>query len=198
MKNDYELSKDFWNEKYLTQQTGWDIGKASTPLIDYLSQYKSKKASVLIPGCGNAYEVDEMLKLGYKNITLIDLSPHLCEKLSKKYKEKVKIICGDFFDLNGTYDLILEQTFFCALNPSLRDQYVTKMYQLLNDGGKLIGVLFNKEFEHEGPPFGGTQKEYEQTLSKYLHIQKIEECYNSIAPRRGNEVFFIAQKKPST
>ena len=46
-----------------------------------------------------------------------------------------------FFEHNKKYDLILEQTFFCALNPALRRAYVAKVYELLNVNGKFPVIL---------------------------------------------------------
>ena len=43
--------------------------------------------------------------------------------------------------------LILEQTFFCAITPSLRLNYVMKVYRLVTDGGSLVGLLFNRTFD---------------------------------------------------
>jgi methyl halide transferase len=100
----------------------------------------------------------------------------------------------DFFALEGTYDLILEQTFFCAIDPLMRKMYVDKMFHLLNPGGTLAGVLFGMEFPHEGPPFGGNILDYKTLLNDKLHIRTIEICYNSIPQRSGNELFFICKK----
>ena len=69
------------------------------------------------------------------------------------------MILGAFFEHKGNYDLIIEQTFFCALPPTMRQKYVWKMHQLLRDSGKIVGLLFNKIFE-SGPPFGGSKAEY--------------------------------------
>jgi hypothetical protein len=65
------------------------------------------------------------------------------------------------------------------------------MHQLLKPAGKLVGVLFNREFEG-GPPFGGSKEEYKQLFSKHLHIKKMELCYNSIPQRKDAELFFSA------
>jgi len=69
------------------------------------------------------------------------------------------------------------------------------MYELLNSGGKLTGLLFNKEFEKEGPPFGGTSAEYESLFQHHFEIKILEDCYNSIQPRAGSELFFKFVKK---
>jgi SAM-dependent methyltransferase len=189
------LDADYWSNRYQQQQTGWDIGYGSTPLVEYLQSLKDKSISILIPGCGNAYEAEWLLKNDFSNVTVLDISPVLTAALEERFKgQPIGIITGDFFEHEGQYDLILEQTFFCALDPSLRSKYVEHMHQLLKPGGKLVGVLFNKEFEG-GPPFGGSKEEYEQLFSKHLHIKKMELCYNSISPRKGSELFFSAGGK---
>jgi SAM-dependent methyltransferase len=189
------LDADYWSNRYQQQQTGWDIGYGSTPLVEYLQSLKDKSISILIPGCGNAYEAEWLFQHGFTNVTVLDISPVLTAALEERFKgQPIKILTGDFFEHEGQYDLILEQTFFCALDPSLRSNYVEHMHQLLKPGGKLVGVLFNKEFEG-GPPFGGSKEEYEQLFGKHLHIKKMELCYNSIPPRKGSELFFSAGGK---
>ena len=87
----------------------------------------------------------------------------------------------------------MEQTFFCALHPSLRERYVLKMHDLLVPEGKLMGLLFKIPLNTDGPPFGGNEQEYRNLFEGKLAIQKMETAYNSIKPREGNELFFIAQ-----
>jgi len=186
------LDADYWNRRYEQQQTGWDVGYGSTPLVTYLQTITDKHLSILIPGCGNAYEAEWLIEHGYTNVTVLDVSPVLTAALKERFKgEPITIITGDFFEHKGQYDLILEQTFFCAIDPALRSCYVTKMHELLKPSGKLVGVLFNRSFDG-GPPFGGSKEEYEQLFSKHLHIKKMELCYNSILPRQGAEIFFSA------
>jgi len=188
------LGADYWNNRYRENQTGWDIGYSSTPLQQYMLTVTDKNSSVFIPGCGNAYEAAFLVQMGFTNITLLDISSVLTAELKKTFSDtQINIITADFFEHSGQYDLILEQTFFCALHPSQRSAYVEKMNWLLKPGGRLVGVLFNKEFTG-GPPFGGTKKEYEQLLGVHFSIKKMELCYNSIQPRRGSELFFIAEK----
>jgi methyl halide transferase len=98
------------------------------------------------------------------------------------------IIHGDFFEMSGAFNLIVEQTFFCALDPSLRIKYTDKMKELLLPKGKLVGVMFNVNFDG-GPPFGGSIKEYEELFKPKFEIKNLEPCYNSIGPRQGKEVF---------
>lgn len=189
------LDEEYWTSRFENGYTGWDLGSPSPPLYQYLCQIDSKEIEVLIPGGGNAHEVEAAFSLGYRKVHLLDIAlPPIVRflKANPLFPES-QVHHEDFFDHEGKYELILEQTFFCALNPTLRPAYAKKMFQLLKPGGKLVGVLFNREFVG-GPPFGGNSEEYEGYFSPYFKIEKIEPCYNSVSPRQGTELFVILKK----
>jgi len=189
-----ELNGEYWSKRYAENDAVWDMGRISPPLKGYIDQLTDKDIAVLIPGCGNAHEAEYLIQQGFTNVTLIDISELLVEELKKKFTSgNPRIIFGDFFELNEKFDLILEQTFFCALDPSLRAKYADKMHELLSDEGKLAGLLFDKDFDG-GPPFGGSKEEYEDLFSQKFKIVKMEPCYNSVEPRAGAELFFILKK----
>ena len=191
------LDKNYWDKRYDDQTASWDIGKPSRPLKEYIDQITNKDIAVLIPGCGNAHEAKYLLQQGFTNITLIDISPvpvsAIEQKLAAYIGKQLHVICDDFFNLQQKFDLILEQTFFCALDPLLRKDYAAKMYEVLKPGGKLVGVLFNRSFD-ESPPFGGSKEEYEKLFSEKFRVKTMEQCYNSIEKRKGNELFVILMK----
>lgn len=191
------LDENYWSNRYRNDETSWDLGRVSPPLKAYFDQLTSKQLSILIPGCGNAHEVAYLLEKGFTNITLVDISPVPVKKLEVQFaaylNKELHIICGDFFNLNQTFNLIVEQTFFCALHPSLRQKYVLKMEELLSRNGKLVGLLFNREFEG-GPPFGGNKEEYQLLFTHKFIKLTMAESFNSIAPRRGSELFIIFKK----
>ncbi len=182
--------------RWAMDQTGWDLGEVSPPIKTYIDQLKNKDVAILIPGCGNAYEAEYLSKQGFTNITLIDIAELACKRLQQKFHNNhaVKVVCEDFFNHQGSYDLILEHTFFCAINRGLREKYVSKMFDLLNEGGRIAGLLFASEFESEGPPFGGNLNEYINLFSAHFNIRKMEPCYNSAQPRANNELFIILEK----
>jgi SAM-dependent methyltransferase len=194
---DLPLGETYWNNQYEANATGWDLGEVSPPIKAYIDQLTNKNLRILIPGCGNTYEADYLLKQGFTNITVIDIAPTLVAQLKEKYKSNpnIKIILGDFFNHEGEYDLILEQTFFCALNPPLRKDYVAKMNELLAPDGKLVGVLFDREFEQQGPPFGGCKCQYEPMFEKNFNFKTFEPCYNSFSKRKDSELFINLVKK---
>lgn len=191
-----KLDKTFWNDRYLKNDIGWDIGKASTPIKEYIDQIKTKELKILIPGCGNAHEAEYLLQRGFKNVFLIDLSPIALSHFSERIPDfpKKQLICADFFKHNEQYDLIIEQTFFCAINPSLRTNYAHHSSKLLKPEGKIIGLLFDAELNTDKPPFGGSKQEYINYFEPYFKLNVMELAYNSIAPRKGRELFINFKK----
>jgi len=187
----------FWNDQYVANTTGWDLGEISPPIKAYIDQLSNKNLRILIPGCGNTYEADYLLKQGFTHITVIDIAPALVARLKAKYQgnANINIILGDFFTFRGEFDLVLEQTFFCAIDPSLRNAYIARMHDLLAVNGKLVGVLFNREFEQQGPPFGGNKSQYEPMFEKYFDFKTFEPCNNSFEKRAGSELFVNLVKK---
>lgn len=186
-----------WDKRYQTNNTGWDIGHISTPIKEYIDQLNNKNISILIPGAGNSYEAEYLHLNGFTNVTIVDISKYPLDNFAKRVPSfpKEKLIHQDFFKLNQKFDLIIEQTFFCAINPSLRDNYVSKMKDILNKNGKLIGLYFQFKLEQTKPPYGGSKDEYIQRFSLNFNIKTLENCYNSIKPRETKELFAIFEKK---
>ncbi len=186
-----ELSSEIWNKRYLNNEIGWDIGFASTPLKTYFDTIENKELKILIPGCGNAYEAEYLIEKGFKNVYLIDWAQEALDNFKNRNSKfpTENLICGDFFEHSENYDLIIEQTFFCAINPVLREKYIIKMKELLNDKGLLVGLLFNDKLYSNRPPFGGKKSEYLELFNKYFKNVRMEKAYNSIAPRKGRELF---------
>ena len=188
----------FWDNRWKQGETGWDLKGVSPAIKLYIDSLTDKSIRILIPGCGNAYEAEYLLAQGFNQVTVIDIAPTLTEQLIAKLKNfieagKLKVICGDFFEHQSTYDLILEQTFFCAINPNLRSNYAKHMHQLLAPTGKLVGLLFNTEF-NGGPPFGGNTTEYLNCFKPYFKSINFTPSTNSIAPRAGKEVWIEIEK----
>ena len=192
-----KLDEAYWTSRYDNNTSTWDLGNVSPPIKAYFDQILNKNISILIPGCGNGHEAQYLIENGFTDITLIDISPVPVQNMKEKFKEnldkEIKVILGDFFKLTQKYDLIIEQTFFCALAPSLRQKYADTMPLLLNENGTLAGLYFDFQFE-KNPPFGGTTAEYIALFSPKFKSVKITACYNSIDSRSGREVFGIMKK----
>lgn len=191
-----DASKDFWNSRWETGQTGWDIGAPAPAFVTYFSGFSQKNAAILIPGCGSGHEAELLLSIGFTNITVIDIAPKAVTILNEKFRSNpnITILCGDFFQHEGSYDYIVEQTFFCAIDPDLREAYSQQTHDLLRTNGKIIAILFDRSFEG-GPPFGGSEEEYVQLFTPNFNILFLEANQQSIPQRMGSELFGVFEKK---
>lgn len=188
--------KEYWQKQYKTGKTGWNIGYISPPIKTYIDQLTDKNLTILIPGAGNAYEAEYLFEKGFTNVFVLDIVKFPLENFLKRFPEfpENQIIKDDFFKHEERYDLIFEQTFFSALPVEKRSLYVEKVYELLKPNGKLVGLLFDRDFDSAFPPFGGNKEVYQNLFSKKFHLKVLEKAYNSIKPRHNNELFIIFEK----
>ncbi|MEM6879243.1 MAG: methyltransferase domain-containing protein [Bacteroidota bacterium] len=191
--------QQYWTERYAENRTGWDIGYPSTPLQTYFDQLADKDKRILIPGAGNAYEAEYLHRQGFHQVYVLDISPSPLSAFAERVPDfpEAHLLQGDFFEHEGQYDLIVEQTFFCSFLPTAenRSAYARRMNGLLKPGGKLVGLWFDFPLNPEGNrPFGGTRAEYLSYLEPYFEVETFGRSYNSIKPRMGKELFGIFVK----
>ena len=191
-----DLSENFWDNKYKLNDTRWDLGIISPPIKAYIDQLTNKNLKILIPGGGNSHEAEYLHNNGFTNVYVIDLSEtaliHLKSRVPSFPREH--IIHGDFFNIDMVFDLIIEQTFFCAINPNLRNAYAEKAFEILCKHGKIVGLLFNVPLYDTQPPFGGSKAEYLEYFKPYFNIKVLNACYNSHHTRHGRELFIKFEK----
>ena len=192
-----DLSANAWENRYLNNDIGWDLGEVSTPLKEYFDQLENKEIKILIPGGGNSYEAEYLFNNGFENVFVVDVSKSAIENIQERIPNfpSKHLINGDLFELENKFDLIIEQTFFCAINPNLREAYVLKMNELLKPNGKLVGLMFNVPLNKDKPPFGGNKEAYIAFFKPHFNIEKMDTCYNSFGNRKGRELFVKLHKK---
>lgn len=185
------LDETFWDNRYKSLDIGWDLGEVSPPLKAYFDQIENKTLKILIPGGGNSYEAEYLHRNGFENVYVVDVSKTALSNLLNRVPEfpLEHLIHSNFFELEKTFDLIIEQTFFCAIDPKLRDEYVKKAHSLLSEEGKLVGLLFDLPLYSDRPPFGGSRSEYEDRFKTLFEIVEMTRSYNSHESRQGKELF---------
>jgi thiopurine S-methyltransferase len=191
------LDETYWQERYENDTAAWDLGHASRPLKTFIDNLKDKEISILLPGAGYGHEVLYLYNQGFTNVTVVDVASasleHLASKLPRDHG--YTLLHQDFFAHTGSYDLILEQTFYCALELRFRESYFKHMHRLLNKNGMLVGLLFHFEQKKPGPPFTCTPEEYKRMAQSYFTICSLEPCTISEPSRAGKELFLQLQKQ---
>jgi hypothetical protein len=130
-------------------------------------------------------------------VHVLDWSPSALEALQERCPDfpAAQLIAGDFFEHQGVYDLVVEQTFFCAIDPALRARYAEKVHSLLAPGGLLAGLLFDDALNTDKPPFGGSEAEYRGLFEPLFDLERLHTAPDSIQPRVGRELFIVARKR---
>jgi len=191
-----KINKEYWENLYKNKTLGWDIGNISPPLKEYFNQLTNKDIKILVPGAGNGYEASCLIDKGFTNTYYLDYSEGAINNFKKLNPNfpKENIIKEDFFKHSEKYDLIIELAFFTSIEPENRDTLAKKMHNLLNIGGKYVGLFFNHEFKLNKPPYGAMKETYLELIKDLFAIKTMEIAYNSIKPRKGRELFFIFEK----
>lgn len=191
------LDKDYWSQRWQEGQTGWDAGAATRPITEYVDQLEDKEVKILIPGAGNAYEAEYLHRQGFSNVTVVDIAPEPLQNLRERVPgfPEEHLVQTDFFELQGSYDRIIEQTFLSTFPPEMRNRYAEKMASLLRPGGALVGVLFEDELYKDHPPYGGYREDYRPHFTPYFDFKVFDRCHNSIPPRAERELWIHLVRK---
>ena len=104
----------------------------------------------------------------------------------------------NFFEMdvvhNGTFDMVIEQTFFCAISPEQRTSYVSTVARALKQGGMLAGLFYHTG-EEGGPPFNTTREDIVKLFSDLFEIRQLTRAEDSAEQRKNKEWLVILIKK---
>ena len=193
-------SRNDWQRHYDEKDLGWDLGQVAPPFMNLLESNVITPCKTLVPGCGRGHEVVYLAENGF-DVTAVDYSIGAVDYLRQVVQQRKlnsEILHIDFFDLNSThdgiYDLLIEQTFFCAISPNERTFYVTTVARLLKSGGMLAGLFYNTDKEG-GPPFNTTEEDIIKHFSELFEIRDLARAKNSAIQRKDKEFLVILVKK---
>lgn len=200
--------KGFWEERYLSSNIPWDIGEAAPAFIKYFSNSFQQQATAIskiaVLGCGRGHDAFYLAKINNLEIYGFDFSEsaiNFCnETKSKKNLNNIHFYQTDFFNLTGEkkwggfFDLVIEHTSLCAIDPLRRNEYADLIKYLLKPNGKLIGLFFIRSIALGGPPFGSTEEGIRELFKNdFLEVERLhyEKCLHSFT---GEEHFGVFEK----
>jgi len=200
VKHYKENHPQFWEDIYLKDDAGWDLGE-STPVFDKISD-ALPLGKICIIGCGRGYDAVMFAQKGFE-VTAIDFAPSAIstlQSLASGAGVMINIVETDIFLLTSQFscefDYVIEQTCFCAINPSRREEYEQLVKTIIKPNGKLIGLWFplDKPMDDGGPPWGTTISEVKSIFYDGWKIEKEEFPELSISPRKNREKLIIFKR----
>ena len=187
------LDIQFWQSRYESGQTPWDLDQASPHLISLLDDppvwLTPGKMAVL--GSGRGHDAALFAKAGFE-VMGFDYAPGAIQEAQRRYGDIAQFRQMDIFDLAnphspwaGQFDYVLEHTCFCAILPNQREAYLASVKNILKPGALLIGVFW-EHADPDGPPFSTTEAElkaYFEPEFEFLLLQ----AYPAVMNREGTE-----------
>jgi SAM-dependent methyltransferase len=181
------LAPAFWDERFERDFTPWDLKGVPQALRDFVARDPASR-TVLIPGCGNGYELVCMAEAGW-DATAIDFSPAAVRRARGVVgRWAPQVVEADFFAWQPPrpLDLIYERAFLCAMPPAMWPHVAARWAQLLAPGGQLAGFFFFGS-SPKGPPFGIARAALEELLAPWFDLVEEGEVVDSLPVFAGQE-----------
>ncbi len=187
--------REHWQHIYQTNQTEEVSWYQARPVISlqFMEELQiSKEASIIDIGGGDSTFADHLLEKGYKDITVLDISPLALDKAKQRLGEKaglIKWITGDITRFNGDrkYDLWHDRA---VLHFLTKEQEVEDYFRVASNTVKEKGKIILGTFSVNGPEkcSGLPVQRYSQeslTAKARKFFQKIK-CINTEHFTPGN------------
>lgn len=197
-------TKQHWEEIYKTKDTTREVGwyqrvpKTSLDLIQ--STNIDKNSTIIDIGGGDSNLVDELLKRGFKNIFVLDISGASLEKAKTRLGERAKSVTwvdSDIldFDTDARFDVWHDRGAFHFFSEK-RDisRYVEIAGTLIKPQGYLIIATFSIHGSKRCSGLDVTQyseDSIKKTFSKdFNHVRSFEETH--VTPFNTNLIFLFS------
>lgn len=157
-------TQEFWQARFENRDTPWDRGMPNPQLLQWIADGTLAGGSrILVPGCGQGWEVAELAAAGYA-VTGLDFAPHalaLCRQLLESRRLEAPLIEANVLHWlpDAPVDAVFEQTCLCALYPDYWTHYAAQLHAWLRPGGLLLALFMQtlrpdaEQGVISGPPY---------------------------------------------
>jgi len=196
------VARDGWDAAWKNGLTPWDVGYSQPPLRDILTSGKVSfptQGTALVPGCGTGYDAILIaLQLGL-HTTGVDISTTaLVASAALKEKTGIKNVefkADNFFNLDGSFDLVYDYTFFVAIPPEMRPAWAKQMNKLVKPGGYLISLVYPMDpLVETGPPYYVRPNHLVEELGEGWEKLIDEVPENSTEAHKGRESLLVLKR----
>ncbi len=189
-----------WARHYADGDTPWDLGgphpELSLRLASGALAPPRRGARALVPGCGRGHDALALARRGWC-VTAVDLVPTAATEIAAELaRGGGSVVVGDVLALTperlgGTFDLIWDHTFFCALPRELRAQWGRVAVACLAPEGAYVALVFpvGKPEAEGGPPHGMSTADVAAVLAPELHVVEDSPVTRGVGRRTWPERF---------
>ena len=144
--------KKHWENIYQTKNIDGVSWYQETPYesIELIKKFSTTDSDMIIDiGCGKSLLADILLKLNYKNITLVDISLNALKEVKERLNNKsLNFIETDVLNLKleRTFDIWHDRAVFHFItNKKSVEKYISLCNEYIGEGGKLIIGTFAED-----------------------------------------------------
>ncbi|HHY0394590.1 TPA: thiopurine S-methyltransferase [Vibrio parahaemolyticus] len=210
--------QEFWHSKWASNQIGFHLEDVNPLLPAYWHHANPKREDkVLVPLCGksedlvwlatkhDSVEGVELSQIAVRSFFAENFYTPTVTPISGMHElyqfDELSIYAGDFFTAPVSQaDIVYDRAALVALPQDMREEYVARLKQLLNPGGRILLVTLNyPQEEMAGPPFSVPLEEIQQLFAgdkvTCLNVDQADEHHPKIAKkglsRFSEEVYLI-------
>ena len=195
-----------WEQAYVDGRVPWDLGAAPPALERVVARFAADRDAgrddlrrVFVPGTGRGHDARAFASAGF-DVTANDIAATAVAEgraLDAAAGVRMTWLQHDLFALpaalEGGFDLVWEQTCFCAIPPERRDDYVQAVARLLRPGGTWVGVLWNVG-RPGGPPYTITREHVERHFLEAFALVSVEDV-PAWSERRYDEILVELRRR---
>jgi hypothetical protein len=197
-----------WDRAYKFKETAWDLGGPHPFLKERLESGTlgfdvHAHQRLWVPGAGRGHDAVVLSQFLSSRVEAFDFSAEALQEFKALYGKSLPYECEDMFEVlkktpDESVDTVFEHTFFCAISPLRRLDYVRELRRVLKVGGHWFGIFFLLE-HRGGPPYSLTQWELREfcinSFSKNpFVIEQWERIQNSPSQRTHKELWAVFRK----
>lgn len=195
-------AQEHWEKIYQAKQStevSWFQQKPTTSLQLIAELGLNRKASIIDVGGGDSRLVDALLEQGFKDITVLDISPIALQKAKERLRDKAAAVTWLAIDLRELetaerYDLWHDRA---VLHFLTAEEDIRKYVQAVRRFVKPRGYIIISAFSKNGPSCcsGLNVQQYsEESIQKlfagFEYIKSFEEEH--LTPRQSRQIFIYS------
>ncbi len=190
---------EYWSDRYQQGKDGWELKGPSPVIVEGVPAILEKHVSiknVIVPGCGRGHDAHWLASQGNWDVVGLDFAPEAVAAARTLYETDLEVAQrlgyeqADVFayakDNPGRFDLWVDHTFLCAIDPKMRDRYMQAAANCTKMGGYFVGVIFATG-KTSGPPWHCDPTEIADLAQPYFEVHSITKSEASVANRQGRE-----------
>lgn len=197
---------EFWHAKWASNQIGFHLTDVNALLADHWHATLPKRdETVFVPLCGKSEDL-VWLAEKHDNVQGVELSPiavraffaeHFYTPLVTQINglhelyqfDELSIYTGDYFTAPlPMADIVYDRAALVALPQEMRTDYVERLKELLNPGGRILLVTLDYEQQElSGPPFSVAEAEIRHLFRGFSVRRLYRDEANAQHPKRAKK-----------